>query len=120
MIKKIFRIICALLATAVAVTAFVGCKDDGIYAQIGGRVFDGDGATCCGILIENIHKSEKSYVISAADGTFDLRLEKGNYFLTFVKDSQYIPQTADVPHPLSHSVRIRWPKGSRNRLFRTL
>lgn len=106
MIKKIFRIICALLATAVAVTAFVGCKDDDIYAQIGGRVFDGDGATCCGILIENIHKSEKSYVISDADGTFDLRLEKGNYFLTFVKDSQYIPQTAEVIVERTSSLKL--------------
>lgn len=99
--KKILRIVCLFLLTVVAAAAFCGCagnagEETDFYARVRGRVFEGDDFIGCGIVIENKADGEKRFEITDCFGRFDISLGKGEYKLTFVKDSQYLPATYEV------------------------
>lgn len=97
--KILLRTVCFVLV-AVFAAVLSGCgKDEDLpafEAFVCGRVFDGEDVTSCGIIIENADTHEKKFDVTDYFGRFDIRLKKGEYTLTFLKDSQFTPEKLEV------------------------
>lgn len=92
-----------------------GTAEEPVYAEVSGQVFEGEDFVTCGILCVEEETQEEQFYLTDYAGRFGFSLEKGNYTLTFYKDSQYQPYTVRLQ--IKNQLPQRFPSIQLERLF---
>lgn len=90
-------------------------QEEIVSAEVSGQVFEGEDFITCGILCVEQETKEEKFFLTDYAGRFDFDLEKGNYTLTFFKDSQYKAHTEELT--IKNQLPQRFPEIRLERVF---